>query len=94
MQIAAIRTFGERVRERRVAAGLSQTTFAEAADLDRLYLGRLERGAQNPTLLVIARIAIELDVTMSDLLAGIEVDAVEVRSVKRKSRGPRPAARD
>lgn len=37
------------------------------------------------------RIALELDVTLIELLAGIRLDAVELRSVKRLSRGPRPA---
>ena len=93
MQIGAIRTFGERVRELRIATGLSQAAFAASADLDRLYLGRLERGMQNPTLLVVARIAVELGVTMAELLAGIDVDAAEVREVKRKPRGPGSQAR-
>ena len=94
MQIGAIRDFGERVRQRRVQAGLSQAAFAESAGLDRLYFGRLERGAQNPTLLVVARIATEFGVTMAELLAGIEVDPAEVRAVERKSRGPRAKGAD
>lgn len=77
------------MRERREAAGLSQAAFAARAGLDRLYLGRLERGAQNPTLLVVARIAVELDVSMASLLDGIVVDATEVRASPRLSRGPR-----
>ena len=88
MQIAAIRQFGGRVRERRIAAGLSQAALAGKADLDRLYLGRLERGRQNPSLLVIARLAVELDATLEEMLAGIEVDPEEVRAVVRMTRGP------
>lgn len=88
MQIGAIREYGGRVRERRLAAGLSQAALAERADLDRLYLGRLERGLQNPSLLVIARLAVELDATLEEMLAGIEVDPEEVRAVVRLARGP------
>lgn len=89
VQIAAIRQLGARVRERRDVAGLTQAQFAARCDLDRLYLGRLERGAQNPTMLVVARIAVELSVTLAELFDGIEVDADEVRAVKRLPRGPR-----
>ena len=88
MQIEAIRKYGERVRERRRSAGLSQADLARKADLDRLYLGRLERGLQNPSLLVIARLAVELDATLEEMLAGIAVDPEEVRAVVRLSRGP------
>jgi transcriptional regulator with XRE-family HTH domain len=89
VQIGAIREFGARVRQRRQAAGLSQAALAASADLDRLYLGRLERGGQNPTLLVMSRLAVELGVTLEEMLAGIEIDPDEVRSVARLSRGPR-----
>lgn len=91
MQIRAIREFGARVRQRRQATGLSQAALAAAADLDRLYLGRLERGAQNPTLLVVARLTVELGATLEEMLAGIEIDPEEVRAVARLSRGPRAA---
>lgn len=88
VQIGAIRIFGERVRERRLAAGLSQAELARMADLDRIYLGRLERGRQNPSLLVVARLSVELETTLEEILAGIDVDPEEVRAVERLSRGP------
>lgn len=94
MQIEAIRKYGRRVRERRLAAGLSQAALAARADLDRLYLGRLERGLQNPSLLVVARLAVELDATLEEMLAGIEVDPDEVRAVVRLTRGPGPPGSD
>ena len=72
---------------------MSVTAFAARSDLDRVYLGRLERGMQNPTLLVLARIAVELGMQPEELLAGIVVDPDEVREVKRLTRGP-SAAKD
>ncbi|PCG12936.1 helix-turn-helix domain-containing protein [Sphingomonas adhaesiva] len=88
VQIEVIRKVGERIRERRIAAGVSQAELAERSDLDRLYLGRLERGAQNPTLLVIARLSVELDYPLDELFAGLTVSVKEVRAVRRLSRGP------
>ena len=89
MQIDAIRQLGAAIRERRVEAQVSQVAFAARADLDRQYLSRLERGLQNPSMLVVMRIALELDVTMAELLRGVTLDAKELREVKRLSRGPR-----
>lgn len=91
MQVEAIRQVGEAIRERRVAAGHSQVAFAAMADVDRQYLSRLERGLQNPSLLLLLRIALELDVTLVQLLKDVRLDAAELRAVKRLSRGPRPA---
>ncbi|WP_242121936.1 helix-turn-helix domain-containing protein [Sphingomonas lacusdianchii] len=88
MQIEVIREVGERIRKRRMAAGLSQAELAARSDLDRLYLGRLERGSQNPTLLVIARLSVELEYPLGELFAGLAVSAKEVRAVRRLSRGP------
>lgn len=91
MQVEAIRAVGRAVRERRVAAGHSQVAFAARADVDRQYLSRLERGLQNPSLLLLMRIAVELDLTLVELLQGVRLDADELRAVKRLSRGPRSA---
>lgn len=80
---------GRRMREAREATGLSQAAFAEKAGMDRLYLGRIELGKQNPTVNVLFRIALEADVDASDLLDGIIVDADELRSLPRPTRGRR-----
>ena len=90
MQVGAIRAVGEAIRARRMAAGHSQVAFAQMADVDRQYLSRLERGMQNPSLLLLMRIALELDLTLVELLRDVRLDAAELRSVKRLSRGPRP----
>ena len=91
MQVEAIRKVGEAIRTRRLEAGHRQVAFSERADVDRQYLSRLERGQQNPSLLLLMRIALELDVTLVELLRDVRLDAAELRAVKRLSRGPRPA---
>ncbi|MGD1087364.1 MAG: helix-turn-helix transcriptional regulator [Verrucomicrobiota bacterium] len=61
------RKFGERVRTLRRAKGLSQEALAEAADLDRSYIGSVERGERNISLQNIVKIASGLGVSTSEL---------------------------
>jgi len=63
--------FGSRVRDLRLRKKYSQESFAEKCNPDRTYIGGIERGERNLTLLNIERIASALDVTISDLLAGL-----------------------
>lgn len=60
--------FGERVRVLRQALGLSQEALALTAGLDRTYIGGVERGERNISLLNIQKIAQALNVSSADLL--------------------------
>jgi transcriptional regulator with XRE-family HTH domain len=60
--------FGERVRVLRQARGFSQEALALAAGLDRTYIGGVERGERNISLLNIQKIAQALNVSPADLL--------------------------
>lgn len=60
-------SFGKRVAELRKAAGLSQEQFAFKCNLDRTYIGTIERGEKSPTLNTICKIASALGVTKSFL---------------------------
>lgn len=71
--------FGALVRQRRKLAGISQEELGFRADLDRTYVSGLERGRRNPSLAIVARIAVALGTTLSGLLDGIEkMDGDEV----------------
>jgi transcriptional regulator with XRE-family HTH domain len=59
--------FGERVRELRKQQGLSQEALALACDLDRTYIGGVERGERNISLLNIYKIAEALRVNVGEL---------------------------
>jgi len=59
--------FGERVRELRKQKGLSQESLALACDLDRTYIGGVERGERNISLLNIYKIADALGVAAKEL---------------------------
>lgn len=60
---------GFRVRERRLAAGLTQAALAEKCGLHRTFIGSVERGERNVALLSLRRIAGALRVTPADLLS-------------------------
>jgi len=59
--------FGNRVRELRVAKGLSQEELADLAGVHRTYIGMIERAEKNITLANIKRIADALKVEMGSL---------------------------
>jgi transcriptional regulator with XRE-family HTH domain len=63
-----LKLFGERVRVLRQARGISQEALALAAGLDRTYVGGVERGERNISLINIHKIAQALDVSLGDLL--------------------------
>ena len=67
----AARIFGERVREQRLALGISQETLAELSGIHWTALGKIERGLRNPSLHNIVKIASGLAVDPGVLLTGL-----------------------
>jgi transcriptional regulator with XRE-family HTH domain len=55
------------LRRLRVLRGLSQEGLAADSGVDRSYMGRLERGHENPTIGVLERIANTLGVEIVEL---------------------------
>jgi len=62
---------GANVRRLRRVRGLTQEQLAFEARIDLTYVGGIERGVRNPSLLVMARIADALSVTPIELLRPI-----------------------
>jgi transcriptional regulator with XRE-family HTH domain len=61
--------FAASVRKLRSGLGISQEELAERADLHRTCIAGIERGARNPTLLTIKKLAKGLGVSAADLLS-------------------------
>jgi len=62
---------GERIRNRRLALNLSQEELADRSGLHRTYIGSLERGERNATIIVLAKVAAALEIDTGELLRGI-----------------------
>lgn len=62
------RAVGENVQRLRLERGLTQGQLAFESQIDLIYMGGIERGCRNPSLLVVARIAQALKVLPADLL--------------------------
>jgi transcriptional regulator with XRE-family HTH domain len=62
------RLVGRNLQRLRKERGLSQEELAFASDLHRTYISGVERGVRNPTVTVLARIAVALEVEADALL--------------------------
>lgn len=59
---------GAKIREARKSRDMSQESLAQAANIDRSFLGRIERGEMNLSVKVLYRLAQALDYSVVMLL--------------------------
>ena len=64
--------FAENLRRLRRTAGLTQQALSDRTQMESAEISRLERGGRDPQLRTLVRIARGLDVTLAELLDGIE----------------------
>jgi transcriptional regulator with XRE-family HTH domain len=67
-----IAALGVEVKVRRLEIGLSQEDVAGRCDLDRPYITMIESGRKQPTISVMYRLALALDLTLAELSARVE----------------------
>ena len=60
--------FGKRVRDVRKKKGISQEKLAELSNIDRSYMGNIERGEKNVTLIKVYEICDALDIEIKEML--------------------------
>ncbi|RUR70986.1 helix-turn-helix domain-containing protein [Variovorax guangxiensis] len=68
----ALTAFGEAVRRQRKALGYSQEAFADACEIDRSYMGGVERGERNLAMINIMRIIETLGMRPADFFQGMD----------------------
>ncbi len=69
MEEEVVILFGKKVRELRTEQKLSQTALAEKSGLHANYIGMVERGERNPSLINIDKLAKALNVTLPELFS-------------------------
>jgi len=62
---------GKNVRRFRQRADMTQEQLAFAAEIDLTYVGGIERGKRNPSVLVLVRIATALGAEPAELLKAV-----------------------
>ena len=67
-----VSSFGTAVRHLREQRGWSQEALAEHSDLNRSYIGELERGQAIPSLLTLKKLSLAFGVSLSHLLSHAE----------------------
>jgi len=69
---AELVALGSRIRSSRLAIGMSQEELAHKADLDRSYVGGIERGEHNLTFMSLVKLASALNMKVCDLTDRIQ----------------------
>jgi transcriptional regulator with XRE-family HTH domain len=64
------RLLGEAIRAQRKRAGLSQEKLAERSDLSTVFISRVERAKESPTVDSLVKIATALRVPVRRLVSG------------------------
>jgi transcriptional regulator with XRE-family HTH domain len=84
------RVVGFNLRRLRRRRGLSQERLALEIDVDRTYIGGIERGLRNPTISIVVEIANRLEVSLNELFRRPPNAAKPFRlePVKRARRSP------
>lgn len=67
-QDPALIALGSAIRRIRLEKGISQEKLALIAEVDRSYVGRVERGDNNAAVLTLIRISSALGISMADLM--------------------------
>ncbi len=64
--------FGQAIRRSRLKKGMSQEELAELAGIHRTYIGDVERGTRNISIVNMSRIAKALGKPLSQLISDME----------------------
>lgn len=67
-----LKNLGQRIKKMRSTRSVSQEELADLAGVHRTYVGMIERGEKNVTVLSAAKISSALGITVSDLFKGYE----------------------
>lgn len=81
---------GRRIRSLRTLRGWTQQELGSNADVNYKFIGEIERGRQNPSLHVLARIAAALEIKLPDLFR-FEHEVPDLKEIEAKIKSLLPA---
>jgi transcriptional regulator with XRE-family HTH domain len=68
---ATLKVLGERIRQKRKSLNWTQEDLADKAEVDRSYVGGVERGERNLTFTVLCQICAALNCDVAELTEDI-----------------------
>jgi transcriptional regulator with XRE-family HTH domain len=71
MQRPVLESLGNRIREKRKTCGWTQEELAAKANIDRSYVGGVERGQRNLTFTMLCEICSALECDVAALTGGL-----------------------
>lgn len=71
MEVAVLQELGKRIRKKRQVLGWTQEALAAHADIDRSYIGGVERGERNLSFTLLCDICLALSCDVAELTEGI-----------------------
>jgi transcriptional regulator with XRE-family HTH domain len=71
MPLSLRKRFGQRIRELRLATGMTQEEFADHCGFARTYMSRIETGGANPSLDAIQTLADGLKIDLAAIFASL-----------------------
>ena len=78
--------FGRTLYALRVERGYSQEELSFRCEIDRSYLGQLERGEKEPCLAMLVKLGFGLETSLTELFRRFELDDGGQSSAKRNPR--------
>lgn len=81
-----LETVAFNLRRIRVAKGVSQDDLALSSNVERAYVGHIERGKKNPTLLTLDKLAKALDCRVGDFFEEVDPDAQNPNLIKGRKK--------
>lgn len=78
-----LKLVGNTIRTIRKQRGLTQEELAEKADLQYSYIGGIERGERNISLLTLEKVVTSLNVSPSEIFNFNDIDIVDIDSVNQ-----------
>jgi transcriptional regulator with XRE-family HTH domain len=87
--LEAAEAFGAVLRACRLAANLTQEQLGFEAEIQRVYVSKLELGQAQPTLSMLLTLAKALNCTASDLVAAVEQHMATAHTRRKSGQGPK-----